>query len=581
MQTSPKLCKKVAYYAKLFSFALQLFVDLYKKVSSMRRRLLVTMALPYANGALHLGHLLEAIQADIWVRFQRLMMRDCLFVSGTDAHGTPIMLQAKRENMPPEAFILRQQITHASDFKDFHVQFDCFHNTHTDDNQQLVYDMFARLNAKNAIIKQPIEQMFDPQKQLFLPDRFVKGYCPRCDASDQYGDHCEACGAIYATTDLKQPYSALSGAKPIQKTAQHYFFCLDRYQSDLQDWLAHTYIQPAVQHKLNEWLHSGLKKWDISRSAPYFGFKIPGSTDQYFYVWMDAPIGYMSGLNDLCQTRNDLSFDDYWKKNSQAELYHFIGKDIIYFHALFWPAMLMCADFRLPNGIFAHGFLNVNRHKMSKSRGTFMTARHYLDHLDPAYLRYYFASKLGASVEDIDLDWEDFATRVNTDLVGKWINIASRCARFINRDFDSLLSDRLLNPTQFEHYVQAGEAIATLYEARTFSKAMRAVMRLADQANQFIEQQQPWALSKQKPTDPAVQLICTMGLNLFALLTLYLKPVLPVLTEHCEAFLNHTYPSWDARTKPLLSHRIYPFKPLLQRVTAQQLATLCGDTQDG
>ncbi len=540
-------------------------------------RLLVTTALPYANGALHLGHLLECIQADVWVRFKKLQGDHCIFVSGEDAHGTPIMLSAKKKGLIPEEFVAQMQVEHQRDYHDFDIDFSNFHTTHSEENRLLVEAFFRQAQAKQDIITLQIEQAYDAKEKMFLPDRFIKGCCPKCRMPDQYGDHCEKCGAIYAPTDLTQAYSVLSGTEPIRKTSEHYFFCLDRYEPELKIWLQSGQLQSSVCRKLNEWLQAGLKKWDISRDAPYFGLTIPGTTDKYFYVWLDAPVGYMASFKHLCQQKTDLLFDDYWRKDSDVQLYHFIGKDIIYFHALFWPAMLMSADFRLPTGVFAHGFLNVKGHKMSKSRGTFMTARHYLNHLDPEYLRYYFATKLNAGIDDIDLEWVDFMQRINTDLVGKLVNIASRCAHFIERDFDCRLSDQLSQPVLYQEFVAAGSLIAQNYAAREFSKAMRQIMQLADRANQYIDQHQPWKIAKKKSDDPRVQMICSMGLNLFRVLILYLKPVLPKLAMRSEALLNDSLQTWLDCETPLTAHVIQPFKPLMCRVTRQQIDCLLED----
>ncbi len=539
------------------------------------RKMLVTSALPYANGPIHLGHLVEYIQTDIWVRFQKMRGTTCWYVCADDTHGTPIMLKAQQEGMTPEALIEQVGKEHREDFAGFDIAFDCYYSTHSQENRDLAALIYQRLKEAGHIEARTITQLYDPVKKMFLPDRFIRGECPRCGARDQYGDSCEACGATYSPTELKNPVSAVSGAKPVEKETLHYFFKLSDFKGFLKDWVHRKgHLQPEVAHKVDEWLQSGLRDWDITRDAPYFGFEIPDAPGKYFYVWLDAPIGYMASFKHLCAGKG-VNFDDYWGPDSSAELYHFIGKDIIYFHALFWPAMLHGAGFRTPSAVYAHGFLTVNGEKMSKSRGTFIKARTYLDHLDPQYLRYYFAAKLGAGVEDLDLNFDDFTQRVNSDLVGKVVNIASRCAGFIKKRFEGKLAAVLPDPDLFHRFLGAGEEIATLYEAREFGKAMREIMALADVANQYIDENKPWVIAKEPGREEELQAICTQGLNLFRLLVTYLKPVVPSLATKSEAFLNISSQPWpDVSTEPLLNHRINDFKPLLTRVDPDKISAM-------
>jgi methionyl-tRNA synthetase len=542
------------------------------------RKILVTSALLYANGDTHLGHLVELIQTDIWVRFQKLRGHQCLYISGDDAHGTPIMLSAEKQGISPEQLIAEVQIERRRDMADFLIEFDAYHSTHSEENRTLTETIYGRLQKRGDIVSRSIQQAYDPVKNMFLPDRFVKGECPRCGAADQYGDNCEACGATYAPTDLKNPISALSGVTPIQKESVHYFFQLENYTEFLRQWTRDGHLQTQVANKLDEWFEAGLQAWDISRDAPYFGFEIPDAPGKYFYVWLDAPIGYMASLKSLCDKKSDknpaIQFDDFWGIDSKAELYHFVGKDIVYFHALFWPAMLQGAGFRTPTSIFTHGFLTVHGQKMSKSRGTFINARTYANHLDPEYLRYYFATKLNNRVEDIDLNFEDFAQRVNSDLVGKVINIASRCAAFIPRYFDNRLAPSMGDTGLLEAFTQASNSIADCYENRDYNRAMREIMELADKANQYINDKQPWALIKQPLQEKAVHEICTLGLNLFRLLMIYLKPVLPRTAQHVEEFLQISPLKWDDQYEPLVGHEIAPFKPLLQRIENEKIIAM-------
>ncbi|MFN2309878.1 MAG: methionine--tRNA ligase [Gammaproteobacteria bacterium] len=530
-----------------------------------RRKLLVTSALPYANGPIHLGHLVEYIQTDIWVRFQRLRGHTCYYVCADDAHGTPIMLRAQGEGIPPEQLIARIGAEHRADFAEFLIGFDNYHSTHSDENRALAELIYTRLREAGHIATRTITQAYDPVKAMFLPDRFIKGECPRCGAADQYGDSCEVCGATYAPTDLKNAVSAISGAKPIEKESLHYFFKLTDFGPMLRTWTNAGHLQAEVANKLDEWFADGLKEWDISRDAPYFGFEIPDAEGKYFYVWLDAPIGYMASFKNLCE-REGIDFDVYWGKDSAAELHHFIGKDIIYFHALFWPAMLEGSGFRTPTAVHAHGFLTVNGQKMSKSRGTFIKARTYLEQLNPEYLRYYFAAKLGANIDDIDLNLDDFQARVNADLVGKVVNIASRCAGFISKRFHGRLSETCAEPGLYDTFVRSGEEIAGLYERREFGHAMREIMALADRANQYIDEKKPWALAKLEGQEATVQAVCSVGLNLFRVLMTYLKPVLPRMAGQVEQFLDIPPMTWVNLAEPLTGHTIRPYEPLMQRV---------------
>lgn len=537
------------------------------------RKILVTSALPYANGPIHLGHLLEYIQTDIWVRFQKQRGAQCTYVCADDAHGTAIMLRAEKEGITSEALIDRIKTEHQADFADFLIEFDNYHSTHSEENRALSEQIYLACEAAGKIATRNITQAYDPEKNLFLADRFIKGTCPKCKTPDQYGDNCEACGATYTPTELIDPKSAISGATPIEKESQHFFFKLPEFQDFLQTWTRSGTLQPQIANKLAEWLDAGLQEWDISRDAPYFGFEIPGHPGKYFYVWLDAPIGYMASFKNLCARREDLNFDDYWATDSEAELYHFIGKDIVNFHALFWPAMLSCANFRTPTAVFAHGFVTVNGKKMSKSRGTFIKARTYLEHLNPEYLRYYFAAKLTSGVDDLDLNLEDFAQRVNSDLVGKVVNIASRCAGFITKRFDGRLAANCAEPELLNTFIQAGDNIAQHYEQREFGKAIRQIMELADRANQYIDEKAPWVVAKQEGQEQALHEICSVGINLFYQLMTYLAPVLPEMAEKTEAFLQIKL-NWQAREHILLDHPINKFKPLMTRIDMKQITAM-------
>ncbi|WP_321527735.1 methionine--tRNA ligase [Sedimenticola selenatireducens] len=545
------------------------------------RKILVTSALPYANGPIHIGHMVEYIQTDIWVRFQKMRGNQCLYVCADDAHGTPIMLRARKEGIEPEALITRVAQEHKADFADFNVAFDNYHSTHSEENRHYASLIYQRNKEKGNIANRTITQAYDPIEEMFLPDRFIKGECPKCGAQDQYGDNCEVCGASYSPNELKNPVSAVSGATPVDRDSEHYFFKLANFETMLKAWTRGGHLQAEVANKLGEWFEAGLHEWDISRDAPYFGFEIPDHPGKYFYVWLDAPIGYMASFRNLCDRTDGLEFDDFWSRESSAELYHFIGKDIIYFHALFWPAMLHGADFRTPTAVFSHGFLTVDGQKMSKSRGTFIKARTYLDHLNPEYLRYYFAAKLGSGIEDIDLNLDDFQARVNSDLVGKVVNIASRCAGFVKKRFDGKLADQLADPALFQSFAEAGDQIAEHYEKREFSRAVREIMALADRANQYIDEKKPWIMAKEAGRDTELQQVCSMGLNLFRLLIGYLRPILPATAERSEAFLRVDPLSWESLGSPLLSHSIDAFKPLMTRVEPSQIqAIIAASTED-
>jgi methionyl-tRNA synthetase len=539
-------------------------------MSQNTKKILVTNALTYANGPLHLGHMVEFIQTDIWVRYQKMQGVECTYVGGCDSHGTPIMIQAEKLGIPAEKLVARFREEHQQDLAGFLINIDNYHTTDSPINQELVESVFKKHQAQGNIEKRVIQQFFDPEKNMFLPDRMIKGECPRCSTPDQYGDNCESCGATYLPTELKNPYSTLSGAKPIEKESEHYFFKLNHYEKMLNEWTHANHLQEQVTNKLDEWFKDGLQDWDISRDAPYFGFKIPGEENKYFYCWLDAPIGYMGSFKDL-STRNPLNFEEYWAKDSNTELYHFIGKDIIYFHALFWPALLHGADYRTPTAVFCHGFLTVDGQKMSKSRGTFIKASTYLQYLPAEYLRYYFSTKLNSRIEDLDLNFDDFIQRVNSDLVGKFVNIASRCASFINKNFAGKLSNQLADKKLFSDFSQEGDVISVKLAKLDFSHAMRQIMTLADRANQYIDEKKPWAVGKDPARANEVQDICTMGINLFRLLMIYLKPVLPDTAKKVESFLNIPPLSWEDKNQPLLDHVIHDFQPLAQRLEKKQI----------
>ncbi|WP_422422643.1 methionine--tRNA ligase [Pseudomonas sp. GZD-222] len=544
------------------------------------RQILVTSALPYANGSIHLGHMLEYIQTDMWVRYQKHRGNQCVYVCADDAHGSAIMLRAEKEGITPEQLIAAVQAEHAGDFADFLVDFDNFHSTHAEENRELSNQIYLKLRDAGHIATRSITQYFDPDKKMFLADRFIKGTCPKCATEDQYGDNCEKCGATYAPTELKNPKSAISGATPVLKDSQHFFFKLPDFQAMLQQWTRSGTLQDAVANKIAEWLDAGLQEWDISRDAPYFGFEIPGEPGKYFYVWLDAPIGYMASFKNLCARRPELDFDAYWNKDSKAELYHFIGKDIVNFHALFWPAMLEGAGYRKPTGINVHGYLTVNGSKMSKSRGTFIKARTYLDHLAPEYLRYYYASKLSRGVDDLDLNLEDFVQKVNSDLVGKVVNIASRCAGFIQKGNDGVMVAGDAAPELTEAFLAAAPSIAEAYEARDFARAMREIMGLADRANAWIADKAPWSLAKQEGKQDEVQAICAQGINLFRQLVIFLKPVLPLLAADAEAFLNVAPLTWNDHQTRLSNHQLNPFKALMSRIDPAKVEAMTAASKE-
>ena len=544
-----------------------------------QRKILVTSALPYANGPLHMGHLVEYIQTDIWVRFQKLFGNHCTYVCADDAHGTAISLHAEKQGITPEESVALINKERERDFGEFLVEFDNYSSTHSGVNRELSEAIYLALKEKGHIASRNIVQAYDPEKEMFLADRYIKGTCPKCGAEDQYGDNCEVCAATYSPTDLKNPRSAISGATPVEKESEHFFFKLSDFEAFLKEWTRSGTISDEITNKLAEWLDTGLQDWDISRDAPYFGFEIPGEPGKYFYVWLDAPIGYMAAFKELCNRSDDLDFDEYWKKDSDCEVHHFIGKDIVNFHCLFWPAMLQGTDYRTPTSVSVHGYLTINGAKMSKSRGTFITARTYLDHLDPEYLRYYYAAKLSNRIDDLDLSTDDFIQRVNSDLVGKVVNIASRNAGFIKKRFGGKLSANNMIPALTAEFQQAGDKIAALYEDREFGKAMREIMALADKANAWIDEVKPWVVAKEEGKDQELHDICTAGINLFRLLMVYLKPVLPNMAIKSEAFLNIEPLVWADAQSLLLDHEVKKFKPLMTRVEADKVNNMMEDSK--
>ena len=544
------------------------------------RKILVTSALPYVNGPPHMGHMVEYIQTDIWVRFQKLRGHSCIYVCASDVHGTPIMLKARELGVTPEELTTTNSEEFIRVFEAFGVDFDNYHTTHSPENEALTVEMFEALRAIGDIYTKTIEQAYDEKEGMFLPDRFVRGTCPRCKSEDQDGDACEVCGATYTPEDLIDPVSVISGTTPVKRESEHYFFKLSEYEQRLREWMQEATLDKNVISKLEEWFEAGLRDWDISRDAPYFGFRIPGTEDKYFYVWLDAPVGYPASFKHLCERRPDLDFDEYWRPGHDTEVFHFIGKDIMYFHTLFWPAVLQGAGFRTPTSVYAHGFLTVNGQKMSKRRGTFIMARTYLDNLNPSYLRYYYAAKLGPTIEDIDLNLEDFTARVNSDLVGKLVNIASRCAGFIGKRFDGKLTDSLPEPELFAEFATASETIAGHFENREYSKAMRVVMSLADTANRYIDAKKPWVMIKDEAQLDEVQAVCTQGLNMFRSLMVYLTPVIPVVADGARAFLGEESWNWESASSPLLGAKINKFTPLLTRVEKQQVDNMVDQSKD-
>ena len=548
-------------------------------MSKAKRKILVTSALPYSNGPIHIGHLVEYLQTEFWCRFQKMAGNTCVYVCADDAHGTPIMLRARQEGIEPQALIDEVWKDHVRDFSDFLIEFESYHTTHSPENRYFAEHIYQELKKGGHIAKRTISQAYDEEAQMFLPDRFIKGSCPVCKTEDQYGDACESCGTTYTPADLIDPVSVVSGKSPSRRDSEHYFFKLADFEEMLKEWTRGEKMQTEIGNKLQEWFDAGLQDWDISRDAPYWGFEIPDAPGKFFYVWMDAPIGYMASFKKYCEEHN-LDFDDAWKRDSDWELYHFIGKDIAYFHTLFWPAMLAGAGFRTPTAVFAHGFLTVGGQKMSKSRGTFIKARTWLDHLDAEYLRYYFAAKLGPGVDDIDLNLEDFVYRVNSDLVGKFVNIASRCSGFLRKKFDNTLSEALDDPELYEEFVKAGENIAECYEKREFSRAMRLIMNLADKANQYIDEEKPWVLVKNEDTLEKAHKVCSQGINLFRVLVTYLKPVLPATALRSEEFLNSEPLMWESVKAPLAGHLINKFKPLMNRVEDSQVEAIVEDSRE-
>lgn len=539
-------------------------------MTQVAKKILVTCALPYANGSIHLGHMLEHIQADIWVRYQRMRGHQVYFICADDAHGTPIMLKAQQLGIAPEEMINEMNLEHQTDFAGFGISYDNYHSTHSEENRQLSTLIYQRLKENGFIKTRTISQLFDPEKAMFLPDRFVKGSCPKCHSPDQYGDNCEVCGATYNPTDLINPKSAVSGATPVMRESEHFFFDLPAFSEMQRAWTRSGALQEQVANKMQEWFESGLQQWDISRDAPYFGFEVPDAPGKYFYVWLDAPIGYMGAFQNLCQKRSDLSFNEFWDVDSKADLYHFIGKDIVYFHSLFWQAMLEGSYFRKPTNLFVHGYVTVNGAKMSKSRGTFIKASTYLAHMDADCLRYYYAAKLSSRIDDIDLNLEDFIQRVNADIVNKVVNLASRNAGFINKRFDGQLAATVADPALYATFVNAATSIGDTFNSRETSRAIREIMALADLANRYVDEQAPWVVAKQEGREADLQAICSMGIQLFRVLMTYLKPVLPSLAERAEAFLAAPL-TWNDLSAPLVSHRIRPFKALFSRIEAAQV----------
>ena len=541
------------------------------------RRILVSSALPYANGPIHIGHMLEYIQTDIWVRFHRMRGAQVTYVCADDAHGTPIMLRAESEGITPEELIARVAVDHTADIGRFHISFDNFYTTHSPENQECSSLIYERLRDAGHIATRSVRQAYDTQREMFLPDRYVKGTCPKCGTADQYGDSCENCGATYSPSDLNNPISVLSGVEPEWRESEHYFVKLGDFESELKEWVRGdngSRVQPAIANKLDEWFEAGLQDWDVSRDAPYFGFEIPDAPGKYFYVWLDAPIGYMASFKNLCAQRPELDFDSYWIAETDTELVHFIGKDIAYFHTLFWPAMLHGAGFRTPSKVFCHGFVTVDHQKMSKSRGTFIMARTFAEHVDPEFLRYYYACKLSNGIDDIDLNLEDFVARVNSDLIGKLVNIASRCAGFISKRFDGELAPVMAEPQLYAEFTAAADEIAESYATLEYGRAIRKVMALADRANQYIDDRKPWVLAKDPDASGEVQAVCSVGLNLFRALMIYLKPVLPEMAAQAEKMLNAGEFSWSSVNMPLLGITIKPFQRLANRIDPKAIEAM-------
>ena len=537
------------------------------------RKILVTSALPYANGSIHLGHLVEYLQTDIWVRNQKMSGNTCYYICADDAHGTPIMLKAKELDVRPEELIQKTYQEHVKDFEDFGIEFDNYYTTHSEENREYSEFIYNSLKDNGDIKSQEIEQFYDESAKMFLPDRYIKGICPKCGAEDQYGDACEECGATYSPTELKKPISIISNTKPSTKKTEHFFFKLSNYTDYLKKWMRRDSVQSEIQNKLEEWLKDGLADWDITRDKPYFGFNIPGYDDKYFYVWLDAPVGYIASFKNMCDKKN-INFDEFWNHESECELYHFIGKDIAYFHALFWPAMLEASNFRSPNSIYCHGFLTVDGEKMSKSRGTFFNARTYLNHLNPEYLRYYFASRLTNTIEDIDLNLSDFQARVNSDLVGKIINIGSRCARFINKDFGNELASELNNNKLHDNIIENKNEIIKNYEDRKYSANIRLITSLADEVNKYLDEEKPWVQIKDDNNRGYVQKVCTDGLNMFKVLAGYLKPIIPDCVDKIEKILQCESISWENIDNQLISKKIDKFEPIINRIDSESIESM-------
>ena len=537
------------------------------------RKILVTSALPYANGPIHIGHLVEYLQTDIWVRNQKMSGNQCLYVCADDAHGTPIMLKAQELGIDPEELIKKSYEEHKKDFSDFYIEFDNYHSTHSDENQEYSTYIYNQLKDKGDIISKKIEQFYDDEAQMFLPDRYIKGECPKCGAKDQYGDSCEVCGATYSSSEIINPISVVTNTPPVTKETEHYFFKLSNYTQFLKKWISEDTTQLEIKNKLSEWLSDGLADWDITRDKPYFGFNIPETKDKYFYVWLDAPIGYIASFKNYCK-KNNIDFDEFWNKDSKTELYHFIGKDIAYFHALFWPAMLQGASFRKPNAIYCHGFLTIDGEKMSKSRGTFFNARTYLDHLEPEFLRYYFASRLTSKIEDIDLNFDDFQSRVNSDLIGKIINIGSRCAKFINKDFGNILSDSVNNNSLINECLSSKEEIIKNYENRNYSANIRLIASMADNINKYLDTEKPWVKIKNKADKDSVHRICTDGINLFRIIIGFLKPVLPNISLKVENILSCDPVNWENIDKIMLEKEINKFELIITRINNDDIDSM-------
>ena len=548
-------------------------------MKNIKRNMIVTSALPYANGSIHMGHLVEYIQTDIWVRFQKLKGHNCFYICAADAHGTPIMIKADEEGIKPEDLVKRISKEQYKDLNDFGVNFDNFYSTHSPENKELAEDIFKTLKKNDHIYTKEIEQAYDEEKKMFLPDRFIKGVCPKCKSEDQYGDACENCGATYNPNELIDPFSTLSSSKPVWKKSKHYFFKLNNFEKSLKEWIKQSNLHKSISNKLSEWFEAGLQDWDISRDEPYFGFKIPGESKKYFYVWLDAPIGYLASFLNFAE-KSQIEYDSYFNSESKYELFHFIGKDIVYFHTLFWPAVLEGANIRKPTSVFAHGFLTINGKKMSKSRGTFINARTYLDLLDPSFIRYYYAAKLGPSMEDIDLNTGDFVARVNSDLIGKLINIASRCSGFINKQFNNELSETLDDFDLYNQFIEKSEDISNHFENREYSKAMREIMLLADSANRYIEEKKPWVMIKNTDQRDEVQKVCTQGINLFRILMIYLSPVIPKISDGVVELLNEKKWKWNDISQPLLGTKIKKFKPLLTRIENEKVEKMMVSSSD-